>query len=231
MSFTFRSLRHVSNVASVPRNTDHNSPSPSPKPNPSQFHPEQKRVLVLSDSKNRQFDCSLFRSPRINANRKDLFLLRDLREHKDAISKADVVLISAGVNDLRRNGVKPTTLLNHLREFTSQYPRTSFLFDSVSPLAMRADRFNFLNREIDDLNKKLFHFSLQSSNFKLFENTLFSLAHLSTDGIHMTKKGQLVLSQSWVGAVLICLGMWRGSLPIRRSYRNIYERYNCYSPP
>ena len=219
MSFTFRSLRQVTSAASAP----------SPQPNPKQHHPGQKRVLILSDSKNRQFDCSLFRSPRIAANRKDLFFLRDLREHRDAINNSDVVLISAGVNDLRRNKVRAATLLNHLRDFTSLYPKTSFLFDSVSPLAMRADRFNSLNREIDDLNDSLFHFSLQSSNFKLFENTRFSLAHLSTDGIHLTKKGQLVLSESWVGAVLINLGLWSGSLPIRRAYRNIYERYS-YSP-
>ena len=225
MSFTFRSLRQVTSAASAPR--EHNSPHP--QPNPNQHHPSQKRVLILSDSKNRQFDCSLFRSPRIAANRKDLFFLRDLREHKDAISKADIVLISAGVNDLRRNRVRAATLLNHLRDFTSLYPRTSFLFDSVSPLAMRADRFNSLNREIDDLNDSLFHFSLQSSNFKLFENTRFSLAHLSTDGIHLTKKGQQVLSESWVGAVLINLGLWSGSLPIRRSYKNIFDRYS-YSP-
>ena len=205
--------------------------SQPPKPSTKQQHPGQKRVLILSDSKNRQFDCSLFRSPRITAERKDLFLLRDLREHRDAISKADIVLISAGVNDLRRTRIRASTLLNHLRDFTRLFPRTRFLFDSVSPLAMRADRFNSLNREIDDLNESLFRFSLQSSNFKLFENTRFSLAHLSSDGIHLTKKGQLVLSESWVGAVLINLGLWSGSLPIRRAYRNIYERYRLkYSP-
>ncbi|KAL5270252.1 hypothetical protein ACHWQZ_G001104 [Mnemiopsis leidyi] len=230
MSFTFRSLRPATSVQSAP-SAPRNRSSQPPKPSTKQ-HPGQKRVLILSDSKNRQFDCSRFRSPRIAVERKDLFLLRDLREHRDAISKADIVLISAGVNDLRRTRVGASTLLNHLRDFTRLFPRTKFLFDSVSPLAMRAVRFNSLNREIDNLNESLFRFSLQSSNFKLFENTRFSLAHLSSDGIHLTKKGQLVLSESWVGAVLINLGLWSGSLPIRRAYRNIYERPNslnvCY---
>ena len=229
MSFTFRSLRPATSAQSAP-SAPRNRSSQPPKPSSKQ-HPGQKRVLILSDSKNRQFDCSRFRSPRIAVERKDLFLLRDLREHRDAISKADIVLISAGVNDLRRTRVGASTLLNHLRDFTRLFPRTKFLFDSVSPLAMRADRFNSLNREIDNLNESLFRFSLQSSNFKLFENTRFSLAHLSSDGIHLTKKGQLVLSESWVGAVLINLGLWSGSLPIRRAYRNIYERYSLkYSP-
>ena len=233
MSFTFRSLRPATTAQSAPSapSAPRTRSSQPPKPSTKQQHPGQKRVLILSDSKNRQFDCSLFRSPRITAERKDLFLLRDLREHREAISKADIVLISAGVNDLRRTRVRASTLLNHLRDFTRLFPRTRFLFDSVSPLAMRADRFNSLNREIDDLNENLFRFSLQSSNFKLFENTRFSLAHLSSDGIHLTKKGQLVLSESWVGAVLINLGLWSGSLPIRRAYRNIYERYSLkYSP-
>ena len=233
MSFTFRSLRPATTAQSAPSapSAPRTRSSQPPKPSTKQQHPGQKRVLILSDSKNRQFDCSLFRSPRITAERKDLFLLRDLREHRDAISKADIVLISAGVNDLRRTRIRASTLLNHLRDFTRLFPRTRFLFDSVSPLAMRADRFNSLNREIDDLNESLFRFSLQSSNFKLFENTRFSLAHLSSDGIHLTKKGQLVLSESWVGAVLINLGLWSGSLPIRRAYRNIYERYRLkYSP-
>ena len=148
MSFTFRSLRPAISAQSAPSAPSARSSQP-PKPSTKQQHPGQKRVLILSDSKNRQFDCSLFRSPRITAERKDLFLLRDLREHRDAISKADIVLISAGVNDLRRTRVRASTLLNHLRDFTRLFPRTRFLFDSVSPLAMRADRFNSLNREID----------------------------------------------------------------------------------
>ena len=118
MSFTFRSLRPASSAQSAPSAPRTRSSQPS-KPCTKQQHPGQKRVLILSDSKNRQFDCSLFRSPRMTAERKNLFLLRDLREHRDAISKADIVLISAGVNDLRRTRVRASTLVNHCIYVTS----------------------------------------------------------------------------------------------------------------
>ena len=107
-----------------------------------------RRVLILSDSKNMTFDCSILREP-VVAFRENLFYLRDLYKHKQSIEQTDIVLISAGINDMRHKKASPITLHNHLRAFTSQF-KTEFLFDSISPLSMCADRFNNLNNAIDN---------------------------------------------------------------------------------
>ena len=53
--------------------------------------PQQaKRVLVLSNSKNSSFDCLKFKSP-VVAFRENLFLLRDLEQHSEAVKCSDAV--------------------------------------------------------------------------------------------------------------------------------------------
>ena len=122
VSITFRALKTLSSSPRVPPPYATQSVS---KPDPRQpyvrraFTPPRKKVLILSDSKNRDFDCSQFPDP-VAVFRKDLFYLRDLRQHSDAIEQADLVLISAGVNDLRKNNVDAHTLHNHVKSFVSK---------------------------------------------------------------------------------------------------------------
>ena len=182
------------------------------------------RVLVLSDSKNRTFDCSLLKEP-IVTFRRDLFHLKDLAEHRTSIEQSDVVLVSAGVNDLRYRRSEPRLLHDDLRQFTSQFPSTQFIFDSVSPVALNADPHNTLNDSIDRLNKLLVQLSFRSSNFKLFDNIHFGLSHLARDGLHLNESGKTVLSMCWVHVILITLGFRTGSLPLRRPYRDLYHDY------
>ena len=184
----------------------------------------RKRVLILSDSKNQSFDCTAFRDP--IAFRSNLYFLRDLEGHSEAIKQSDIVLISAGINDIRRNKVNPRTLHDHVRRVTSMYPKTQFLFDAVSPLALRADRFSVLNDSVDKLNELMMHLSVRQGNFKLFENTTFSAAaYLAHDGLHLNRRGQDAMSKSWVNAVLVRLGMRRGTLPIRPKFQAIHREY------
>ena len=188
-----------------------------------------KRVLILSDSKNSTFDCSKFREP-VVAFREDLFYLRDLENHRESIQQSDVVLISAGFNDLKKvRDADPWTLHNHVKAFVSQFSNVQFLFDSISPLSMNADRFNYTNDRIDRLNILLLELSLKTQNFKLFDNTKFGLSHLARDGIHMNFNGKSVLSDCWVHAILLILGLRRGPLPLRRSFEDRVEQFRFHS--
>ena len=201
----------------------------SRKPSTSNLPPHKvnqtKRVLILSDSKNCNFDCSQFRSPVI-AFRKNLFFLRDLKEHRESIQQADIVLISAGINDIQKNRKSAVQLHNHIRCFIEQFPRTVFLFDAVSPLSIHADRFNTYNDIIQYLNELMFKCSLHHDNFRLFDNTSFSLAHLARDGLHLNHIGQSVLSDCWINCVLIGLGFRRGPLPVREHFKRMISYPN-----
>ena len=183
-----------------------------------------KRVLILSDSKNSTFDCSLLKEPVI-VFRKNLFYLRDLDTHHHSIKQADLVLVSAGINDLRNNRADPWTLHDHIKHFVSQYSDTQFLFDSITPLSIYADRFNAMNNRISHLNELVLELSLRSRNIKLFDNVQFGLSHLASDGIHLNQSGKSVLSGCWVYCILLTLGLKKGPLPLRRDYANIVDRF------
>ena len=222
LSITFRLLRKptIAPPAGTPpkRNSDTSETTEAPI----------RKVLILSDSKNMTFDCSSLSEPTV-AFRKNLFYLRDLEQHRQSIEQADLVLISAGINDLRHGKADPLTLHNHLAAFTGRF-KTHFIFDSVSPVAMRADRFNGLNTDINRLNELMLEFSLRSQNFKLFDNLNFGLPHLARDGLHFNDIGKSSLSQCWVMCILIYLGLRRGSLPLRHSYRRKVDNFNLMRP-
>ena len=96
------------------RSTKNHPASPANSTYSNTRHTGPKRVLILSDSKNASFDCSDFPET-VTAFREDLFLLRDLHQHEQSIRKVDVVLISAGINDLMKNGATPLCLHNHFQ--------------------------------------------------------------------------------------------------------------------
>ena len=182
------------------------------------------RVLLLTDSRNREFDCSRLRDP-VVAFRKDLFLLRDIEQHRASIEQSDLVLISSGINDLRLGRSRAADIHDKLKSFTRQF-KAQFLFEAVAPMSMNADRFNTINAERDKLNRYLFQLSLRQENFKLFDNLSFGLAHLARDGLHLNNPGKAIVSSNWVECILIRLGFYRGSLPIRREFRRIAYDFN-----
>lgn len=188
------------------------------------FNSPRKQVLILSDSKNKSFDCTLFKDP-VDAFRKDLFFLRDLSKHSDDIARADVVLISAGVNDIMKNKVDARILHDHLKNFISRFDKTQFLFDSICPVSMNTDRFNRVNDCINNTNEYLLKFSIRTDNLRLFDNLCFGLPHLSRDGIHLNFAGKTALSNCWVNATLIRLGLKRGYLPLRQNFLRIVHEF------
>ena len=209
------------------RSTKNHPASPANSTYSNTRHTGPKRVLILSDSKNASFDCSDFPET-VTAFREDLFLLRDLHQHEQSIRKVDVVLISAGINDLMKNGATPLCLHNHILHYVNKFrdSNVQFIFDSISPLSIYADRFNKMNRLIDHTNELFLQLSLHNRNFKLFDNIQFGLPHLARDGLHFNKSGKAVLSRCWIHCILLVLGLRRGPLPLRVRYVNIVERFS-----
>ena len=101
ISITYRVLRSPAPPNARAQRTQRvaNSQKSSPSRYPNSSSANRKRVLILSDSKNSTFDCTAFRDP--IAFRSNLFYLRDLADHSEAIKQSDIVLISAGINDIK----------------------------------------------------------------------------------------------------------------------------------
>lgn len=220
ISVTLRMLNKPSNLNQPPTDSDNNTAQRRDDIT-SSAQQQPKRVLILSDSKNADFDCSLLREPHVQAFRLPLYRLRDLSNHGQAIEQADLVLISSGVNDIRFGRAKPWTLHDHMRYLASRFPRTQFMFDSISPISMSANRFTKINQFINETNDLLFNLSMVSANFKLFDNLSFGMPHLSSDGIHLNKQGKEVLSTCWVSCILIRLNIRGGTLPLRAMFRSV----------
>ena len=83
---------------------------------------DPKRILILSDSRNLGFDPSEFKDPSIACFKEACYTLADIREHDAKIALADVILISAGVNDILRGDNVSDIFLN-LRILMEHYNR------------------------------------------------------------------------------------------------------------
>ena len=191
-----------------------------------------KRVLVLTDSRNKTFDPSIFREP-VVCFKQMLYNLNQLPAHREEISKADIVVLSCGVNDICRLRAGGWSLFSYLenliKEAQTRFPNTTFLFGSVSPVGRNIDRNNIFNKEINEFNKLCFNMSLRYTNFYLFDNIRYKPQHLARDGIHLTEWGKKSLSSAWVHSVLTFLGFRRGPLPIREEYQELFRQHNSSS--
>ena len=216
ISVTYRLLRETTSL-----NNGHASQKPSGSSQ--RRTPPPRRVLILSDSRNMDFDCSLFKEP-VVAFRKNLFYLRDIEQHRRSIEQSDIVLISSGINDIRHSKASPAKIHDHLKSFTSQF-KAQFLFEAIAPLSMNNDRFNTINNDRSRLNTLLLQLSLRQENFKLFDNLSFGLPLLARDGLHFTRTGKDVVSSNWVACILIRLGLRRGTLPLRYNFMRIVDDF------
>ena len=179
------------------------------------------RVLILSDSRNMEFDCSPLKEPAV-AFKKNLFYLRDIGRHWQSIEQSEIVLISSGIDDVRLNKVSPMVIHDHLKSFTSQF-KAQFLFEAIAPISMNMDRSHRINYDLNRLNTLLLQLSIHQTNFKLFDNPYFKVAHLARDGFHLTKSGKSAVLYNWVQCILIRLCLREGHLPLRPDFQAMVE--------
>ena len=153
------------------------------------FH-TSKAVLILCDSKNDSFDCSQLHKP-ITANKHTVFCLEDLNRYSQEVHESDIVLISAGIYDIIKKGLHANILHDHVRDFIVQFPKTRFIFESVTALECDGSRKNSeINKTIDRFNKLMFRCSLDHDNIDYFDNVRFRQTHLSADGLYLDHNGQ-----------------------------------------
>ena len=189
----------------------------------------KQKILVLTDSRNESFDSNNFKNNLVCFT-EPMYYLKHLKNFKTQIGQSRV-LISSGLNDIIKGDATPEILSSHMIGFVNKartlHPNTTILYESIAPLALRADPSGYYNRLINDYNRRMFELSLRSDNFKLFDTLQLGLAHLSRDGIHLMDSGKAVVTKSWVNAVLVKLGYRKGPLPVRRDYRDLYDRMHA----
>ena len=182
------------------------------------------RLLVLTDSRNKDFDPAIFKN-NITCIKKTLYTLENIESFSHEIDNSDIVLISVGVNDIVRNSTNPGVVHNKFRDFLQKFRNTKFLFMTVCPISMRADKLNTYNPDIDLLNYYIFQLSLRTSNLYVFDHLRWSMSHLKQDGVHLTATGKVSYTKCWLMTVLLFLGYRKGSLPIRRHYQDMLTNY------
>ena len=190
--------------------------------------PKAKRVLILSDSRNLDFDINLFKQP-IECKIYPMYHLKNILQVEPLILESDIVLISSGVNDITQWKWDGASVANFLIDFLTtaqqKFPNTQFLINSIAPTKLVAKVNDAYLRNIHDINSMLFKFCITASNATLFDNEELKWDHISNDGIHFTLEGKTSLSKCWVEVVLRCFGFRRGPVPLRPSFKIIANRY------
>ena len=186
---------------------------------------DPKKILVLSDSRNLSFDPSEFKDPSIACFKEPCYTLADIRNHEEKIALADVILISAGINDILRGG-STFDIFSNLRllmeHYSRKFPAKMFLFYAVPEVS---GKYYDYNDSINELNDYCFHMSLRLSTFKLFNNLFFNTyTHLASDSLHLSKFGKWSGSVIWTQAVLCVLGRRKAPLPLRPRYLDLLDR-------
>ena len=190
-----------------------------------------KRVLILTDSRNRDFDAKLLKGP-IECKVYPMYHLQHLTQVEPLISESDIVLISSGVNDITQWKWDGTPVANFLMNFLTtaeqKFPNTQFLINSIAPTNLVAKINDIYLHNIHKINSIIFNFCLSSSNATFFDNENLQWDHISKDGIHLTLAGKQSLSKCWVEVVLRCFGYRRGPVPLRPSFKLIANRRYRY---
>ena len=193
--------------------------------------PKAKRVLILSDSRNLDFDINLFKGS-IECKIYPMYHLKYITQVEPLISESDIVLISSGVNDITQWKWDGTSVANFLVDFLTtakqKFPNTQFLINSIAPTKLVAKINDVYLDNIHKINSIIFNYCLTSSNATLFDNEDLQWDHISRDGIHFTLAGKNSLSKCWVEVVLRCFGYRRGPVPLRPSFKMIANRRYRY---
>lgn len=142
------------------------------------------------------------------------------RSWVDAIDSSD--LVNAGINGIIKVGADARTLHGHILYIASKFLKTQFLFDSIYPVNLNADRSSRVNDCIDKVNEYIFKLSLRTKNLKLFDSLNFGLPHLKGYGLHLNNSRKVALSSYWLSSILIRLGIKKSNLSIKQQYRTIF---------
>lgn len=176
VSLTFRKMNAPQRLPPVHKPAKTPAPPPAPieaqsdAPPSCNTPPKPRRVLFLTDSIHSRFPTHLFPKD-VVCVRKPNFLLSGIGKYEAVFGHFDLVFISCGVNDLSRHDMSALDLssfiCNKLKEYTSLYPSTVFMFNSLLETS-----YDWLNREILILNENIFKLS---SN--LYRNLWFLDTH------------------------------------------------------
>lgn len=194
--------------------------------------PAPKRVLFITDSIHAKFNVNSF-GENIVCHRKLCFKLRDVTQFEKLFSSYDIVFVSAGVNDLMKDGHSALSLisgLGHRFEYYSQkYCDTVFIYNSILHTSDIS-----LNREIDSFNSFIFNFTLRTdSNFWFFDthNVCWesNVRDILRDGTHLTSGAADLLQTTIVQNVTGFLNQTALSWPLRSQFGDIAHRHRIPS--
>ena len=163
ISFTFRKLTDPTTKVPVP-------PIKPPEPvKPSIAMGSHHRILMLTDSILGPTPEHIFqRVENHKCIKKINYRLQDIFNFDPEFIYSDFVIIACGLNDLARHGLTAHTLADlvttRLSNCCDRYPDTTFIFSSI--LHTKQD---WLNDQIDELNKIMFELSVTTPNMRFFD--------------------------------------------------------------
>lgn len=248
ISFTFRKLQPQLLIPDIPAIPPIAPPKP-PKP-PMSIKPidtTHKRVLFLTDSILSHSPTPSYISDQIEDHmcvKKTNYELRNIFNFEPEFGYSDFVVISGGINDLSRHGLRAHTLAdlvcNRLRDTCLKYDKTVFIFNSLLDT-----RFDWVNSEIQDFNKLMFELCLVVPNLYFFDSH-----HVLTDyytsggrvlndrgnGVHITVEARKLVARQLVHGIHHLFLSWTGRRvedsrlrnwwwPLRSAYRQAYDTH------
>ena len=205
VSFTFRKLDPNYNYTPPPHRPpirEYVSNSNTP------IISKPKRVLLLTDSVISGFPVNYFDSTGAICIKKTPVdkKLVNIDSFESEFCYTDYVVISAGINDLSRYGQTGESLSSFMsakiRDWTSKYPKTVFLFNSILHTDRRYgwlnDRVDIVNRAMFDLSVELYHqnfWFLDTHASLVGKGTQFPILSPSGNGIHLSYRACVYISR------------------------------------
>ena len=193
------------------------------------------RVLLLTDSILSATPTFIFErvssSPTVLI-KKTCYKLVDVAGYEPEFGYTKTVILSSGVNDISRHGLRATVLADlfckRLGEWCRKYPNTNFVFNSLLHT-----KLSWLNAEIDNFNQIMFDFCKDYHNLNFFDSHEILMADKLSEkvenvlvpgpggnGIHITKQARVLVNDGMVDAVCWLHTSSDSTLPSRlRRYR------------
>ena len=204
VSFTFRQLCVDKPKREIPRIA---------RPNFTQGRDKCNRILLLTDSILQSCPTNIFSAiPNHKCIKKTNYQLCDIFKFDQEFHCTDIVVISAGVNDLSRHGHTAASLAdivcNGLKSCCSQYPRTKFVYNSIL-----LTKLGWLNTEITEFNKIMYGLCRSIPNLTFFnshqllrESRLSYVVDPRGNGVHVTLDAKKLVTRNLVDCLKQLVG-------------------------